>query len=73
MGQRLKSPHRAEGLEAVFEGAKLLLPKPTDLSYYNWEANANTRRCVGCGPAVFLIFSLSVFLLLSPYIIIRFY
>lgn len=39
LGQRLKSTNKSEGLEAVFEGAKLLLPKPTDLSYYNWEVS----------------------------------
>jgi hypothetical protein len=41
LGQRLKSPNKSDGLEAVFEGAKLLLPKPTDLSYYNWEVSTS--------------------------------
>jgi len=32
---RLKS----ENFEPYFEGKKKLLPKPTDLSFYNWESN----------------------------------
>jgi hypothetical protein len=32
---RLKS----EDFKPYFEGKKKLLPKPTDLSYYNWRTN----------------------------------
>lgn len=27
-------------LENVFDGSKLLVPKPSDLSYYNWEVTS---------------------------------
>jgi len=30
--------------EAVFEGTKRLLPKPSDLSYYNWETQTSTSN-----------------------------
>jgi len=34
---------KSENFEAIFEGKKMLLPKPTDLSYYNWEVRANFK------------------------------
>lgn len=30
---------KTEDFRPYFEGKKLLLPKPTDLSYYNWDTN----------------------------------
>lgn len=33
LGARMKS----DNFGAIFDGKKTLLPKPTDLSYYNWE------------------------------------
>ena len=34
--------HGSKGgnLENVFDGSKLLVPKPSDLSYYNWEVTS---------------------------------
>ena len=31
-----------ENLELVFDGKKRLLPKPSDLSFYNWETQTST-------------------------------
>ena len=37
---RLKS----ENFEPYFERRKKLMPKPTDLSYYNWETQTSTSN-----------------------------
>lgn len=37
LGHRMKS----ENFEPIFDGTKPLLPKPTDLSYYNWETQTS--------------------------------
>jgi hypothetical protein len=39
-GARLK----AENWEPVFDGKKKLLPRPSDLSYYNWDTQASTSN-----------------------------
>lgn len=33
---------KTEDFRPIFEGTKKLLPRPTDLSYYNWK----TQMCV---------------------------
>jgi hypothetical protein len=35
---------KAENFEPYFEGRKKLMPKPTDLSYYNWETQTSTSN-----------------------------
>lgn len=35
---------RTEDFVPIFERRKLLLPKPTDLSYYNWETQLSTSN-----------------------------
>lgn len=35
---------KTEDFGLYFDGAKKLLPKPTDLSYYNWETQASTHN-----------------------------
>jgi len=32
---------KAEQMEAVFERKKRLLPRPTDLSFYNWDTQVS--------------------------------
>jgi len=39
-GHRLKT----ENFELYFDGKKKLLPKPSDLSYYNWETQTSTSN-----------------------------
>lgn len=39
-GSRLK----AEAMEPYFERRKRLLPRPSDLSYYNWETAMSTSN-----------------------------
>mmetsp|Transcript_5665 Transcript_5665/g.14333 ORF Transcript_5665/g.14333 Transcript_5665/m.14333 type:complete len:240 (-) Transcript_5665:186-905(-) len=39
-GQRLKSG----GMDSVFDRKKRLMPKPTDLSFYNWETQTSTSN-----------------------------
>ena len=33
-----------ENFEPYFEGRKKLMPRPTDLSYYNWESQTSTSN-----------------------------
>ena len=33
-----------EKFEVYFEGKKKLMPKPSDLSYFNWETHASTSK-----------------------------
>jgi len=40
LGARLKT----DNFEAIFEGKKKLLPRQTDLSYYNWEAQTSSSN-----------------------------
>ena len=40
LAHRLKT----EDFRQIFEGKKLLMPKPTDLSFYNWEAQVTTSN-----------------------------
>lgn len=35
---------KTENFEPYFEGKKKLMPKPTDLSYYNWETHTSTSN-----------------------------
>mmetsp|Transcript_30711 Transcript_30711/g.52719 ORF Transcript_30711/g.52719 Transcript_30711/m.52719 type:complete len:234 (-) Transcript_30711:166-867(-) len=35
---------KIENFEPYFEGRKKLMPKPTDLSYYNWETQTSTSN-----------------------------
>ena len=35
---------KTENFEPYFKGQKRLMPKPTDLSYYNWETQASTHN-----------------------------
>lgn len=35
---------KAEAFEPYFDGRKRLMPKPSDLSYYNWETQASTSN-----------------------------
>ena len=35
---------KTESFEPYFEGRKRLMPKPTDLSYYNWETQTSTSN-----------------------------
>lgn len=35
---------KAENFEPYFEGKKKLLPKPSDLSFYNWETQTSTSN-----------------------------
>jgi len=35
---------KTENLEPVFEGRRRLVPKPTDLSFYNWETQTSTSN-----------------------------
>ena len=35
---------KCENFEPYFEGKKKLKPKPTDLSYYNWETQTSTSN-----------------------------
>lgn len=35
---------KMENFEPYYEGKKKLMPKPTDLSYYNWETKTNTSN-----------------------------
>lgn len=35
---------KAEQMEAVFERKKRLLPRPTDLSFYNWDTQMATSN-----------------------------
>ena len=35
---------KQENFEPYFEGRKKLMPKPTDLSYYNWETQTSTSN-----------------------------
>ncbi|KAJ1634981.1 hypothetical protein T492DRAFT_969381 [Pavlovales sp. CCMP2436] len=35
---------KAENLEPYFEGKRKLLPKPADLSFYNWETQTSTSN-----------------------------
>lgn len=46
---------RTENLAPVFDGKKRLMPKPSDLSYYNWETKVRRgelrRRVAGLGRA----------------------
>lgn len=39
-GQRLRS----ENMEPVFERKKRMMPRPTDLSFYNWETQMSTSN-----------------------------
>ena len=34
----------SEKFELYFEGKKKLMPKPSDLSYYNWETQTSTSN-----------------------------
>mmetsp|Transcript_5863 Transcript_5863/g.10958 ORF Transcript_5863/g.10958 Transcript_5863/m.10958 type:complete len:204 (-) Transcript_5863:271-882(-) len=40
LGARMKS----DDFEPIFEGKKRLHPRPSDLSYYNWEAQSSTSN-----------------------------
>ena len=51
---RLKS----ENFEPYFERKKKLMPKPSDLSYYNWETQHSTSNFT---PNFQVFFSASVF------------
>ena len=35
---------KTENFEPYFKGQKRLMPKPTDLSYYNWETQTSTHN-----------------------------
>ena len=35
---------QTENFEPYFDGRKKLMPKPTDLSYYNWETQTSTSN-----------------------------
>ena len=35
---------RTDDFAAVFEGKRLLLPRPSDLSYYNWDTQLSTSN-----------------------------
>ena len=35
---------KTENFEPYFKGQKRLMPKPTDLSYYNWETQTSTAN-----------------------------
>lgn len=35
---------KADQMEAVFERKKRLLPRPTDLSFYNWDTQMSTSN-----------------------------
>ena len=43
---QIQRQHRlkTESFEPYFEGHKKLMPKPTDLSYYNWETQTSTSN-----------------------------
>lgn len=40
----LQNRLKAEQMEAVFERKKRLLPRPTDLSFYNWDTQVSTSN-----------------------------
>lgn len=42
-GHRLKAENGL-GMEAIFDRKKRLMPRPTDLSFYNWETHMSTSN-----------------------------